>query len=415
MLWASEFQPAYFATLRLLGVEPFRFPFLDIHGVLAAAECHRLGIDVYLSNPCDVENRIQTYSPLWLVVTPSSWGPLDTARVGLILDLLSILSLAIVIRPRSTAEIVVFALATFSPMTVFALERANNDIIIFLLILGGALLYLVPRPYRLCSYALFLIAGLLKYYPLVLLVLMLRERWQRVLLLATIAIATLILFGISFRTELGHLLTNIPPAPYFTNGFSAADLPYGFAAAMPDQLFISHAVIALCLLTALAANALVRARQNLRLLASTEIDWTQREESCLVIGSLLLTACFFAGPNMDYRGVFFLLVLPGLVRIRQSVADPAVTRWLSWMIVATLFIMWKEFLRRTLYALLDYVPNEWLRHLVEFSFWLGRELVWWWLIAGLASIVILCLWRMPLTKDSVAGFRRLAASSLGRF
>src|SRR5579871_5885841 len=72
-LWVFGFQPEYFGALRLLGIEPYRFPFLDIHGVLAAAECHWQGIDVYLSNPCDVENRIQTYSPLWLVLIPRSW------------------------------------------------------------------------------------------------------------------------------------------------------------------------------------------------------------------------------------------------------------------------------------------------------------------------------------------------------
>jgi hypothetical protein len=38
-LWLTGAHSIYFGTLRLLGVEPFSFPFLDTHAVLAAAEC----------------------------------------------------------------------------------------------------------------------------------------------------------------------------------------------------------------------------------------------------------------------------------------------------------------------------------------------------------------------------------------
>lgn len=415
MLWVSGFQSVYFDALRILGVNVFRVPFLDIHAVLAAAECHRQGIDVYLSNPCDVLGRLDGYSPLWLAITPGSWGVRETPWVGAILDLLFILALPIVIRPRSAGQAVIFAAAAFSPMTVFALERANIDIIIFLLIVCASALYVAPRSYRLCSYGVFLITGLLKFYPLVLLVLMARERWRNVLLPATIAAASLILFGLYYHADLSRALTNIPPVPYFTNGFSAINLPYGFAERMPAYPLMSHAVIAISVLSVVSAIAIAWTWHNVRFLATIKIDWAEREASFLAIGSLLLTACFFAAPNVDYRGIFFLLVLPGLVRLRQSADSAAIRKFLSWMIAATLFVMWKEFSRRSLHVLLASLPNEWLREFLEFLFWLGREFVWWWLITGLASIVILHLWRMPLTKDRVAGLHRLAAFSHDSF
>ena len=64
-LWLSGAHSLYFGALRVLGIEPFSFPFLDTHAVLAAAECGRQGIEVYLSNPCDVLGRPHVYSPLW--------------------------------------------------------------------------------------------------------------------------------------------------------------------------------------------------------------------------------------------------------------------------------------------------------------------------------------------------------------
>src|SRR5271169_2983146 len=63
-LWVSGAHSLYFSALRVLGVEPFSFPFLDTHDVLAAAECARQGIEVYLSNPCDALGRPLSYSPL---------------------------------------------------------------------------------------------------------------------------------------------------------------------------------------------------------------------------------------------------------------------------------------------------------------------------------------------------------------
>jgi hypothetical protein len=64
MLWHWGPRSVYFQILQFIGVEPFRFPFLDIHAILAAAECHRQGVEVYQLNPCDAIGRPHAYSPL---------------------------------------------------------------------------------------------------------------------------------------------------------------------------------------------------------------------------------------------------------------------------------------------------------------------------------------------------------------
>jgi hypothetical protein len=91
-LWLSGAHSLYFGVLRLLGVEPFSFPFLDTHAVLAAAECGRQGIEVYLSNPCDALGRPHAYSPLWLTIVPESLGAGATGWAGASLDLVFLLS-----------------------------------------------------------------------------------------------------------------------------------------------------------------------------------------------------------------------------------------------------------------------------------------------------------------------------------
>src|SRR5438128_3685915 len=128
LLWHMRFYLTYWDILQLLSVKSWTFPFLDTHALLSAAECQRQGINVYLENPCDYIARLDVYSPLWLSLIPGFLNASDTARVGLVLDLLFILSLGLVFRPRSWGEVAIFSLAVFSPITVFAVERGNNDI-----------------------------------------------------------------------------------------------------------------------------------------------------------------------------------------------------------------------------------------------------------------------------------------------
>ncbi len=396
-LWLTGAHSIYFGTLRLLGVEPFSFPFLDTHAVLAAAECGRQGIDVYLSNPCDVLGRPHAYSPLWLAIVPESLGTGATGWVGASLDLLFLLSLATVLRPHNARELFILGAAAISPTIVYGLERANNDIVVFLLVICGALMFTAPRPFRLFSYGLFVAAGLLKYYPLVLLILVAREKRRDALVAAAAAGCTLILFAVAFYLDLRAALASIPAASsYFTDAFSARNLPFGFAEALAGRG--GGILIAVSLLSALSGVAVARMLRTVRLLGREQLDWAASETQFLVVGGLLVVACFFAGQNVSYRGILLLPVLSGLVCFHRSVKDREVRRFCGQMIAAVLFVMWEECLRRALHAVIAPIPGEGLSSRVEVFFWIGRELVWWWLVVGLAALVLSYLRRLPLAE-----------------
>ena len=403
-LWLSGAHSLYFGVLRLLGVEPFSFPFLDTHAVLAAAECERQGIEVYLSNPCDALGRPHAYSPLWLAIVPGALGVGATGWVGASLDLLFLLSLAAVLRPRTAKELLILGSAAVSPMTVYALERANNDLAILLLVVCGAILFTFPRPYRLFSYGLFVAAGLLKYYPLALLVLAARERRRDGLVIAAAAVLGLLFFAVAFYPELSMAAVGIPAAAsYFTDAFSAQNLPFGFAEALAGGA--SRTLIAATLLATLSALAVARTLRTVRLLGREQLDWAAGEAQFLVIAGLLVAACFFAGQNVGYRGILLLPVLSGLVCLHRSVKDREVRRFCGRMIAAVLFVMWEECLRRALHGIVSPVPGAGLSSRAEVFFWIGRELIWWWLVVGLAALVLSFLRRSPCAEI----FRRAAA------
>ncbi|HTV44556.1 MAG TPA: glycosyltransferase 87 family protein [Stellaceae bacterium] len=397
MLWHRGPRTLYFAMLDRLGFVPFRFPFLDIHAVLAAVQCHRLGIDVYRFDPCDVLGRVHVYSPLWLAIVPHVLDTSATTAVGLGLDLIFILSLAFVIRPTGPGEALLCGLIALSPMTVYALERANCDLVIFLLVVAGCVLARMARPWRFGAYAIFLFAGLLKYYPLVLLALIVRERRRDALILA--GFAALILVGLAGfdHTQLRKALANIPAFSYFSDSFSARNLPFGLA----DNLFGPRlrGAAGLLLLALLAIVAAGRARRTARLLDVSVLNLGSLEEECLLAGALLMTACFFAGQNVDYRGIFFVLIMPGLIRLYRLAEGPPVRRFLAQMIVAVLFVAWEAPVRAAVHRLAVAIFTGGIGLRIDLLFWLGRELLWWWLIAGLAAIILAFAARWPLRSS----------------
>ena len=237
-------------------------------------------------------------------------------------------------------------------------------------------------------------AGLLKYYPLVLLILVARERPRDARVTAAAAGFTLILFGLAFYSELKTALASIPAASsYFTDAFSARNLPFGFAEALAGGA--DRILIAVSLLSALSGLAVARMIRTLRLLGREQLDWAAGETQFLVIGGLLVAACFLAGQNIAYRGILLLPVLSGLVCFRRSIKDREVRRYCGQMIAAVLFVMWEELFRRALHAIVSPVPGEGLRSRAEVFFWVGRELVWWWLAVGLAALVSSYLRQSP--------------------
>lgn len=404
-LWLTGEQSIGLAVLRFLGIHPGPFPFLDSHAVLSAAECQARGIDVYVVNPCDVLGRVHVYSPLWLTLLPRGTTVAATPWVGAGLDLLFIAALGLLIRPRSAGELAVLAVAAFSPATVYALERANTDLVIFLLVLGAGLLQTRSLRWRYGSYAVLVGAALLKYYPAILLALAARERRRHALLVAAGTAAALAVFAAGYHDELGRALANIPRLSHFSDSFSAQNLPFGIAEII-ELPPASAALFGFALFAMLTAFAGARARRTVSLLGSIEIDWAAREQLFAAIGALLIVGCFFAGQNVYYRGIYFLFVLPALVQARFAAEAGPARRLLSYLIAAVLFLMWGEFFRTAidagLHAMLPGAAGNRLANL----FWLLREFVWWWLIAGLSAVAASYIRRLPLVDDGILWLRR---------
>jgi len=386
-LWASGDQALYAGVLRLFGVLPHDFPFLDLDNVFAAAECQARGIDPILTNPCDVLGRTLSYPPTWLVIVPAGLGRAATPAAGIVLDVAFLAALAAVLRPGSPRELALGLAAGLSGMVMFAMERGNIDSIIFLLCAGAAVLWGGGMAVRMLAYAVMLLAGLLKYYPLVLLGLAMRERVAALLAVAAAAAAVLLGFWLHFGGSIRESIARVARGSPFHDLFAARNLPDGLAHLAEAAVPGSAAGVAAAVFVPLLAWAGLAAWRHAGKLGAPDLDGL--DARLLLSGAALLVGCFFAGQSIGYRGIFLLLVLPGVAR------GPAPAR----MVAAVLALMWGESVRVAVLALAPAIGlPEAVTSVLFMIYWIGRELLWWWLIGRLGGILLAFARTAPLLR-----------------
>ena len=398
-LYRQGHKEAYHDILQSWGIEPFQFPFLDISGWLAAWECARQGIDVVSFDPCDMLFRGYASSPLWLAAAGVPLGVANTTAVGWVLDLVFIASLSLLPPPQRVLELLLVLAATLSTMVVFALERANADVALFLLALAAGCLAKRGPAARMIGYGLALLSGLLKYYPIMVLTVVFRERIAVFAAVALAAAGALAVFWMAYHIEIVRGWAEISTGSYIVNSFASKNLPFVIGmlvekAATPSRFASAVGwVVTTGLYGGLAGAALAICRRLSRFaeLRAAIAELPNGERVLMVIGSAVIAGCFFAGQSVEYRGIFLLLVIPGLLALSRSTGRELRALCIGSAIVIVL-LMWGECLRQALEG--------------GFGFWLLRELGWWWSVSIMLALVADFLQELPVLRGASAWFGR---------
>src|ERR1700735_2335823 len=416
---ARRYDPAlYYAGLSFVRLQPSELPFLDGLQIPALIACWGHGVDVYVTAPCDPLNRTLAYSPLWLRLSFLPTDPAWTVWLGLAMEGGVFLSLALLPLPRRWPGILLFALGLFSSLSVFALERGNMDVVMFGLIALGGWCCRRSLPVRCAGYACFALAGLLKFYPLVLFLLFLRERFAYFIAFCLTAAGLLAGFVLYFQDELREMARNFPSLGVFTDTFGYRLLPAGLGIMVqrlfedaglantwvrslsPNPLF-ALAVLGFAVVTAFVLALRLAGDPTFR---SALMRIEPAERGFLVIGAALICGCFFVGQNVGYKGIHFLFVLPGLYALAAAPFGGATRRLFRVTAGLILLLMWGL----TLQQLLARVSGGSFRPIggsvAMDLYWIGHELAWWWVIAVLLAILFCFVAQSPVWQ-SLTGAR----------
>jgi hypothetical protein len=300
---------------------------------------------------------------------------------------------------------------TISTAVVFAIERANIDLLVFLLIVAALLLLDRSSIARTVGYSFAFLAGVIKYYPFVLFGLLARERTRVGIPVAVAALVGLWLFVHYYGAQIREGLPYVPHFLPFSAVFGAINLPIGLFLTLRASIGSQGAVLAAATITTLTIGVLVGLmiylwRRGEVIAALDRIDEPRR--LALLAGALLTTGCFFVAQNVGYRGIFLLFLLPGLSALsRDSQAAPT-ARAAGFATIAIVVLMWIEALRLWIHLAVTghYPPPEFGSVLVldqplDVVAWGVREVAWWMLIAFLLLILFGALIARPLSRGRV--------------
>jgi hypothetical protein len=371
-LWRFD-RAVYFRALNAWGVPALDHPFMDLKNVSAAIECSRKGIDVYRFNPCDPMGRIFPYSRLWLDVgrwLPNHW---DSFAAGIGLGIAYLGSIWLVSRPQTWRQSAAILLAVTSTASVYAVERANADLLIFVLIAATATLLQGDFRSRLRGYVLILLGGLLKFYPLAAFAIALRESPRRLIAIALCAVLALAALLFSMRGDLSALSADIPGGRYGSDSFGAMNIFYLIQEITPSILMLIVAAGVLLVSGMISVIPIVRNEQ----LSNAFLRLTQRDRANLVLGTALIVGCFFSGQSIIYRAIFLIPIVAGLQTLQAEVGGKGLRSRLSCLIGAAIILMWDGAIHDFLY------PGR----LIPAFYLLLREALWWWFVASLCGIL----------------------------
>src|SRR5262245_25985950 len=388
---------SYHRVIAFIGIEPSRFPFLDFQFILTAVDCWQRGVDVYANNPCDALDRPFSYPPLWLrfsILPSKDW----TNLLGMCLTVTFFLALAALPPPRSGKELLARLVATLSPTTVFALERGNIDLLMFVIATAAGVLLLRPLRARVTGYAIIIIAGLLKIYPFVLMVLTLRERPRVFLWVNGAAAAVVLAAGVYFHAELVKMVPNIPRGqPFSVFAFGAHLVPVLISQRLGTAVHFGVVELGLIKVASFVALVLAMAGWFFRMVRWRDFcvalgRLPEPEKMFLLIGATLICGSFLTGSNIGYRGIHVLFTLPGLLTMARTESDMRVQRVavLGCVLVVTLtwagFLMWDGTFPRIVASWIGSVPSGRLTR----GLWFLVEMAWWLVSTIFIAILIGC-------------------------
>ncbi|MFM9080653.1 MAG: glycosyltransferase 87 family protein, partial [Opitutaceae bacterium] len=124
-------------VLPLLGLNTDGRWFIDSAAILAASDAVRTGTDPWLPNPLDAYGRPHCYSGWWLGLAATGLTREDNFLLGSLWGAAVLGSAFLLLRPASVTRAAVVAAALLSPPVLLAVNRANNDLVVFAVLVAG--------------------------------------------------------------------------------------------------------------------------------------------------------------------------------------------------------------------------------------------------------------------------------------
>ncbi|MFI5335606.1 MAG: hypothetical protein ACHQ5A_02400 [Opitutales bacterium] len=311
--------------------------FIDLVAILAAGEAAHAGWNVYASNPLDPLNRPHVYGPWWLVTGSVGLVRADAWWLGLVLVGLFLAVAIVVLAPRNARAALGAVLLLVSTPTLLAMERGNNDLVVFLFLVAAV--WFATRTNRFAvavSGGLMVVASALKLYPFAALpALAVRPGSRRMVLWTLFSFSALLgLFVLPSLDVYWRVITIAPsPQTVFAHG---AKLAYYILQQLPQQRVW---VLTGGLSVVIAGFGF---GWRWRRVFWSMLPVTGFTSGCYVAGALAWGFCYVTTTSFPYRMILLLLPARFWLQGRPGEETPWARRWQCGL---TVLICWAPALK----------------------------------------------------------------------
>lgn len=280
--------------------------FIDWYAITSASDAYADGYAVSQFIPYDVFFRPHVYSGLWLHLHELGITRHNGYIVAFGFVMLFAIAAACIIRPSKPWHLLLGLPVMLSPPFLLGMERANNDLIIFLL------LALIPLAYRLrtggmvLSCLLIAVATVLKYYPIVafpVIFALYGVNYKTVAAVVTCSGAAML--QIVLAGELFGTLASSIPTPNYYYTFGGINLFKNFF--LGDSLAKILNLASFGLVGGAMSFYWMRARARG---GEAPLSRLRTKEAFFVMGALIVVGCFILRPGFSYRLIFCTFSLP---------------------------------------------------------------------------------------------------------
>ena len=295
--------------------------FADWGAILSANICEQKGINVYSENPCDIKNRKHVYGEILLHLPFAEFNKFYQFYFPLILNIIFLFIVVSFFNQSNSFKNYFLVFFIISLPVILAIERANSDILIFLM------MYLISKYKNLfLSHILIIFSTLCKFYPICFGVIFLFQKIvKKIFLNISITVFFFILFFIHQYENLIQIFNN--SAQFSGSGVYQFSLK-GLIKAIPNiQVIINdyninwliYLFIGILLILPLTffGKRIIQSQENEKFLLNI-FDFNIFENRLYIVSTLVIIFCYFLVQNFNYREIFLIGLVPYILKNEKA-------------------------------------------------------------------------------------------------
>ena len=275
--------------------------FKDLRDVLVGIESSQPGKNI----STDPFGLVGGYPKIWAMLGQLGISSRDTNWLATAIFCLFGVSLFFFARDYDSYTALWMSALVFSPAAMLGYERANLDLVIFM-ILSSAIA--IDQSSRFLSVGLVSLAAMLKVYPIVGFAYLLKESRNKFLLWSGIGLGIFIIYAISISHALKGIVNYIPKGSFFDYGTEVI----GFRIyEISSSRLLSNVGVLLAYFTVYLLIMVMLYLSHIFPKCSIEND--HRFIDSFRLGAVIYIGTFVEGNSFNYRLIFLLFSIPQII------------------------------------------------------------------------------------------------------